>query len=141
MNRLHLKIITPEKMAFEEEDIEAVSVPTSEGEITLLPHHIPLVARVVPGEIMVKKANHKNFLVITTGFLQIDANGQVVILADYAIRSEEIEIAKVNEAKKKAEETLKEKASTRDFAIAEAELRRTLLELKVAQRRRTSGRM
>ena len=134
-----MKIVTPEQLILEQEDLDSITVPTADGEITLLPHHIPLVSQITPGEIILRKEGRENSLVTTNGFLKIDPQGYVTILADYAIRSEEIEIAKVEEAKRKAEEAMKEKVSERDFAIAEAELRRTLLELKVAQKRRAGG--
>lgn len=136
MNSLSLKIVSPEKLVLEELDLESVTLPTEEGEITILPGHIPLVSSIVPGEIVARKKNKDMSLITTKGFLRLDKNGQIFVLSDYAIRSEDVEIAKVEEAKKKAEREMKEKLSDRDFVIAEAELRKTLLELKVAQRRK-----
>jgi len=136
MSPLNLKIITPEKLVYQEEEFESVTIPTESGEITILPGHIPLITKVSPGEIIVRKKGKEQALVTTNGFLNLDKSGDILILADYAIRSEEVEIAKVQEAKRKAEEAMREKKSERDFILAEAELRRTLLELKVAQRRK-----
>ncbi len=137
MANLKIKVITPEKITFEDQDITSVTLPTAEGEITVLPNHIPLVTQLAPGEIRIKKAGKETSLVATQGFIKITAEGEITVLADYAIRSEEIEVAKVQEAKKKAEEAMKEKSSEKDFAIAEAELRRTLLELRVSQKRKS----
>jgi len=139
MTGLNLKIITPEKKVFEDGEINSASFPTTMGQITILPGHIPLVTKLVAGEITVRSGQKAYSLVTTEGLLKLDTLGNIVVLADYAIRSEEIEIAKVQEAKRKAEEAMKEKTSERDFAIAEAELRRTLLELKVSQKRKTSS--
>lgn len=136
MNSLSLRIVTPEKQVYEGSELASVSLPTQQGQITILPNHIPLVSNIVPGEIIVKKSGKEQSLVTTKGFMRLNKKGEISVLSDYAIRSEDVEIAKVEEAKKKAEEMLKEKKSQRDFAIAEAELRRTLLELRVAKKRK-----
>ncbi|OGM21428.1 ATP synthase F1 subunit epsilon [Candidatus Woesebacteria bacterium RIFCSPLOWO2_01_FULL_37_19] len=136
MSKLAISIVTPEKIIYEEQGIDSISLPTTQGEITILPKHIPLIAKVTPGEIVIRKDSKETSLVTTQGFLKLDSDGSASILADYAIRSEEVEIAKVLEAKKKAEESMKAKRTEKEFAIAEADLRRTLIELKVAQKRR-----
>jgi F-type H+-transporting ATPase subunit epsilon len=134
---LSLKIATPEKLVYEEKELDSVTVPTSEGEITVLPNHIPLVVKVSPGEVVTRKKGTEHILVTMQGFMHLDREGNMVILSDYAIRSEDVELAKVEAAKKKAEATMKEKVSQKDFAIAEAELRKTVLELRVASKRRS----
>lgn len=136
MTGLSLKIITPTKSVFEEDGIDSVTLPSVDGELTILPNHIPLVCKVVHGEITVRKSGKDQSLVTTEGFLKLNKKGEMLLLADYAVRSEEIEIEKVRLAKEKAEKAMKEKVSEKDFAIAEAELRRTLLELKISQKRR-----
>lgn len=136
-SKLKLKIITPVKVALVDEDISSVTVPTSEGQITVLPGHIPLMTKVSPGELVLVKNGKENSFVVTEGFLKLDKDGLLTVLSDYAIRSEEIEVAKLEAARKKAEEAMKQKSSERDFVIAEAELRRTLLELRVTQKRRS----
>lgn len=138
---MHLQIITPEKIVFDEE-IEEIVVPTLSGEIAILPHHIDLLTQIVPGEMAIRHNNKTQHLAITGGFLQI-TNNSVSILADYAVRSEEINTQKALEAQKRAEELLKKKEegiSEKDFAIAQADIRRAVLELKVAKKRHSSGR-
>lgn len=134
MNKLHLEIITPEGVIFTD-DVSEVVVPGSEGELGILSGHIALFAKLKPGEIMVKKGMETYFLAVTGGFLEV-LNDNVNILADYAVRAESIEIAKVEEAKKRAEKLLEEKKDVIDATIAQAELQRTILELKVARRRK-----
>lgn len=134
---LSLKIATPEKLVYEEKELDSVTMPTSEGEITVLPNHIPLVVKIAPGEVVAKRKGIEHSLVTMQGFMHLDVEGNIVILSDYAIRSEDVELAKVEEAKKKAEVAMREKVSQKDFAIAEAELRKTVLELKTANKRRT----
>jgi len=132
-----LKIVTPEKVTFEGE-IDEVIVPTVTGEIAILPHHVDLLSQVSEGEITIKIKGKEQHVAVTSGFLQI-SNDTVTLLADYAVRSEEINTQKALEAQKRAEETLKKKAETlneRDLALAQSEMRRAILELKVAHRRR-----
>lgn len=134
MDKLHLEIVTPEKLLYEA-DIDMVVVPGSEGELGLLPHHIPIFTKIKPGEIKIKNEGKVEYLAVTGGFLDF-SNKKATILADYAVHSDEIEIEAVREAKKRAEEAMKEKKSETDFAFAEAELRKAILQLKVAERRK-----
>lgn len=129
MNLL-LEIITPEKIVYKD-DADEVIIPTANGEIAVLPNHIGLVARIVEGELIVKKANSQNSIAITEGFLEVK-NNQITILANYAVKAENINVAKAEEAKKQAEHLMEEKTTDRDFRIAEGELRRAMLELKIA---------
>ncbi len=121
---LQLDIITPEKSVYSD-TIDALVIPTTSGEITILPNHIPLVSQVASGEIIVKKKDKEQRIAITGGFLEISNN-----------KSEEIELAKAEEAKKRAEKMVAEKIGKEDFAEAEAQLRKSLLELRVATKRK-----
>lgn len=134
---MHLELITPEKVVFKEEIDEAV-VQTSDGEIAILPNHINLVTTLVPGEMIIKVKGRKEYLAVTGGFLEVSKN-KISILADYAVRAEHIEAQKALEAQKRAEAVLKKSSegiSERDLAIVQGELRKSLLELKVAERRK-----
>lgn len=135
--KLSLEVITPQKVVLKDEADEIIA-PTTTGQIAILPNHIGLLTKIEPGELIIKKGNTREFFAITGGVLEVSQN-KVTVLADYAVRSEEIEIAKAIEAQKRAEQLMKqakEKESERDFAIAETELRRAILELKVAHKRR-----
>lgn len=134
---MQLQIITPEKTTFDGE-IDELIVPTVNGELAILPMHVDLLSQVVPGEITVKQKGKEHHIAVTGGFLQI-TSGAITLLADYAIKSEEIDAKKALEAQKRAEETLKKKdesISERDFAIAQADMRKAILELKVSRKRR-----
>lgn len=134
---IHLQIITPEKVIYSN-DVDEVTAPTTEGHITVLPNHVGLFTRVEPGELVVRKDGKPEFLAITGGFLEVSKK-EVTILADYAVKSEEIELEKAIEAQKRAAQLLKEageKTSQRDLALAEGEMRKAILELKVANRRK-----
>ncbi|PIY94781.1 MAG: ATP synthase F1 subunit epsilon [Candidatus Levybacteria bacterium CG_4_10_14_0_8_um_filter_35_23] len=130
---LHLEIITPEKIVYKD-DVSEVTVKTDNGQISILPGHVNLLTKVLPCEMIVKKDNQEHFLAITGGFLEIN-NNNLNLLADYAIRAEDIEIAKIQEAQKKAENMIKDKASEKEFRVAEAELQKALLQLHVASKR------
>lgn len=129
---LQLDIITPLKTVLKEE-VEEIIIPTENGEITILPHHVSLVTRIKPGEMTIKRNQKSTFFAITGGFLEIN-NNKVTILADYAVRAEDIEVAKAKEALERAENLMKEKDSGKNFITAEADLRKALLELHVARR-------
>lgn len=134
---MQLKVITPDKTVVTE-DIEEITVNTPGGQIGILPHHMPLVTAVTPGEMILKIKGKIQHYAVTGGFMEVNRDG-VTILADYAIHSEEIEVEKAMAAKKRAEEILKKKEegiSERDFAVAQSDLRRAVLELHVANRRR-----
>lgn len=128
--KLQLEVITPTKVVLSEE-IDEITINTATGEISILPNHIDLLTKLVPGEMIVKTGSKTQVFAVTGGFLEI-SNNKVSILADYAVRAADIEIAKVKEAKERAEQVMKDKESNKNYVIAEADLRRALLELKVA---------
>ena len=133
----NFEIISPEKVVYKE-DVEEVIVPTTSGQLTILPNHAALMSKVSSGEVIVKRNGKEYYMAITGGFLDVNSNN-VSILANYAVRSEEIEVGKAIEAQKRAEKIMKEsgeKVSKKDFALAQAEFLRSILELKVSSRRR-----
>ena len=132
--KLTLSILTPQAQVYSGEADEVV-VPTVNGEIGILPNHVSLLTQILPGELRVKSGGKTNFFAIMGGYLEVN-NNQVNVLGDYAVRAEDIEVAKAEQAKNKAEKLKSEKVSQQDMAIIEADLRRSLLELKVANRRR-----
>lgn len=134
---MRLEIITPEKVVFDDE-VDEVIAPTPNGQIAILPHHISLLTEISPDELIIKSKGKEHFLAITGGFLRVQKD-VITILSDYAIRAEHIEVEKALQAQKRAEEILKKKeehASLEDFSVVQGELRKSLLELKVAHRRR-----
>lgn len=131
---LSFEIITPEKTVYKDE-IDELLIPTPDGEIGVLSGHIALVTKVSPGELTVKKKKDTTHIAVTGGYAQVQ-NNTITILADYAIRSDDIELMKAEEAKERAEKKMKEKVSDRDYALAESELQRSLLEIKIGKRRK-----
>lgn len=134
--KLTLQVITQEEHLLTE-IVDAVTAPAIEGEVTILPHHISLFTKLEAGELVYQKAGHKISYVVSGGFMEVAGGNTVTILADSAINSERINIAKAEEAKKRAEELLKEKTSQRELLLAEADLRRAIMELKVARKKKS----
>lgn len=135
--KINLQVITPEKVVLSE-DVDQVSIPTTRGEITVLPHHVNLVTPVAEGELIIKNNSRTEYFAVAGGFLEI-AHNIATVLADYAVHSDEINMEKALEAQKRAEEMLKkakENASDRDLALAETQMRRAILQLKVSGRRK-----
>ncbi len=138
---MQLKVITPEKVIFDDQADELI-LPTVNGEIAVLPQHVDLLTQIAPGEMIIKTKGKNHHVAVTGGFLQVD-KGSLTVLAEYAIRSDEIDAKKAQEAQKRAEEILKnvEKVGERDFAIAQMDIRRAVLELKVARKRRPNSQL
>ncbi len=133
---LHLQIITPEKIVFDDE-VDQVALPTEGGQITILPHHVGLVTTIEPGELIFKKHQKLSHLAAGFGFAQVGKDS-VKVLVDLAAPEEEIQEKAVEEAKKQAEEALKQKQmlSEEEYATAAANLQKALTQLKVKRRHR-----
>jgi F-type H+-transporting ATPase subunit epsilon len=134
MAKLTFEIITGERIVYEASDVDMVVAPGAEGAIGILPQHAPLVSLLQPGELRVKKGGDEVSLVVSGGFLEV-AGDRVLVLADAAERSEEIDLARAEEARRRAQERLASRQADLDLAQAEAALRRSLIRLRVARRR------
>jgi len=132
--KLHLEVITQEGAVFKGE-VDLLMAPGHQGQIGILPGHIQLLTKLQPGELFILTGPSISILAVSGGLLDVHDN-QVTVMADSAIRADEINIAKVEQAKKRAENTLKEKLSQKEFTVASSDLRRAVLELKVAQKRK-----
>jgi F-type H+-transporting ATPase subunit epsilon len=129
-----LEIVTAERMVYSD-DVNALVAWGVEGQLGILPHHAPLMTMLQPGDLLIRKDKEEEYLAISGGFLEVRPD-KVIILADACERVEEIDIARAEEAKRRAQETLKAAPLTVDSAAAEAALRRSLARLKVAERKR-----
>lgn len=139
MELFDLEVITQETVMFQD-SAESVTAPASEGEVTILAHHAPFFSKINPGQITIRKSGKETELVIGEGFIDVSSENKVTILADRAVRIEEIDMRKAEEAKRKAEEMLeqKDKLSRTEVLRAEASLRKAVLEIKATHRRRKS---
>ena len=134
MATFKLEIVTAERMIFSDE-VTAVIAWGVEGQLGILPHHAPLMTMLQPGDLMIRKDKEEEYVVISGGFLEVRPD-KVIVLADACERADEIDIARAEEAKKRAQETMKAGPLAADAAVAEAALRRSLARLKVAEKRR-----
>ncbi|PIP28191.1 MAG: ATP synthase F1 subunit epsilon [Candidatus Moranbacteria bacterium CG23_combo_of_CG06-09_8_20_14_all_35_22] len=100
--QIKFKIVTPEKTVFEDV-VDQATLPTTDGEITILPNHRSYIANLKAGELMLKKGEEEILLSISGGFIEFHEN-ELIILADTAERAEEIDLARAEEGRKKAEE-------------------------------------
>lgn len=132
------KIVTPERLVFEE-TVDAVVLPTAEGEITILPHHIPLVTLLKAGVVRIKKGSEETPLAVSGGVIEVDGT-TVTVLADSAERASELEEEKIEKARQAAQVLMSERRGDAEgFAEAQAMLERELARLKVARMRRRSS--
>ncbi|MBI2021724.1 ATP synthase F1 subunit epsilon [Candidatus Daviesbacteria bacterium] len=134
MADLHLKLVTPEKEIFDE-TVDQVNISTEQGEIGILPHHANLLAKVVPGELRIKKGGKVDVLAVGEGFLQV-SNNILTVMADLAEKAEEIDERAAEEAKKRAEAALEQKLSGEEYAETLAILEKSLARLRVKRRHR-----
>lgn len=126
MANFHLKIISPKRILFEEEATE-ITVPTLEGEITILAKHEPMVAQLSMGGLVVRDGKKEHVVAVYGGFIHIEENGEVVVLADSAQHLYEIDEELTKEAIKKAESAVaKARASREAFATSEGGLSHSL---------------
>jgi len=117
------------------DDVDVVIAPGVEGQLGILPNHASLLTMLQPGELVVRKEGEETEMFVSGGFLEVMQN-RVTLLADVAERAEEIDIARAEEAKRRAEEQIKQAPPEMDLAVAEAALRRALARIKIAERRR-----
>ncbi len=133
-DKLHFQITTPEKTVFSD-TVDEVILPTPMGEIGILPHHVPLVSLVKPGEIRIKKGSDTSYLAVSGGFIQVHPD-KVVVLADTAERAEDIDEMRAEQARARAQRMMEEKRSDSvDFAAVAAKIEKELARLRVARRR------
>lgn len=137
MPKLKFEIVTAERVVYSDE-VDIVVAPGTEGQLGILPNHAALMTMLQPGELLVRKAGEETVMAVTGGFLEVFEN-RVTVLADTAERAEEIDMARAEAARKRAEERLKVRAPDTDLARAQAALLRALARLKVAERRRRRG--
>jgi F-type H+-transporting ATPase subunit epsilon len=131
---LKLEIVTPEAKTYSE-DVDMVTLPGVEGEMGIYPQHVPLLTQVSAGEVIVRKGGQDYFLAIGEGFVEITGE-RVAILTDMAIRAENIDEAKAEEARKRAEARLSEKLDDEEAAMVSAALAHSLAQLNVKRRQR-----
>jgi F-type H+-transporting ATPase subunit epsilon len=139
MARIRCEIVTAERTVFEDE-VDMVVAPGIEGQLGILPHHAPLMTALTYGELVLHREGQEDeFIAIGGGFLEVGPR-HVTILADSAERADEIDEERAAEARRRAQEVMaQKKREDVDLARAEAALRRSMIRLKVARRKRRYG--
>lgn len=133
MAKLNLTIVSQEK-ALISTQADSVTVPTSEGEITVLPGHIPLFTQLETGELIYRSGKEENSFVVTKGFMDIGPDNTIVVMADTAVEARNISMQKAEAAMAAAEKTMQTSTDRRELLLAEASLKQAMWEIKVAQK-------
>ena len=131
---LRLEILTPERAVYDD-DVDMVIAPGSEGYLGILPHHAPLLTALGRGEFRVKKGGVEEVLAVFGGFMDVRGD-RVTVLTDVAEQADEIDEAQAQAARDAAEPQLATATSPAEEARARASLERSLVRLRVTQRRR-----
>jgi F-type H+-transporting ATPase subunit epsilon len=134
---IQLEIVSPERRAFTDE-VDMVVVPGIDGELGILPNHTRLITALGTGELRIKKGGTEQSLLISGGFVEVRPD-KVVVMADLAEHSDEIDEARAAEARKRAEAALEEARDPVDIARVRAALQTALMRERIATRRRTRG--
>jgi len=133
---LHLVIITPDQTVYDGE-IDSVSLPTADGEITVLPHHVPIITTIVPGPVIVRSGKDEKVFAVSRGVIEIDQTS-VRVLSDIADRADDLEESAIEKARINAEKLMTEKRQdATEFAEATAILDRELARLRTVRRHRS----
>ncbi len=133
MARLQLTIVSQEKELIST-GVDRLTVPGSEGELTILPGHLPLVTRLVPGVIEYEADQKVQDFAVSRGFLTVSADNEAIVMVDSAVDAREVSLAKAEAAVKRAQEAVTISEDRRERLKAEAELRFALLQLNLAER-------
>jgi F-type H+-transporting ATPase subunit epsilon len=135
MATLRLEIVTPEAKAYSE-DVDMVTIPGSEGELGILPQHVPLLTAIKPGELRVLKNGKETFLAVGEGFVEVTQE-RVIVLTDMALEDTQIDEAAAQAAFEKAQEALKaQRLSDEEHATVQASLEKSIAQLMIKRRKR-----
>ena len=136
MNTIHVDVVSAEESIFSGE-AEFVALPGESGELGILPQHTPLITRIRPGAVRIKLAGQaeEEFVFVAGGILEVQPN-RVTVLADTAIRGHDLDEAKAEEARKRAEEALHNRDADIDYAKAQAELANAMAQIAAIRKLR-----
>ncbi|MBE2205865.1 MAG: ATP synthase F1 subunit epsilon [Chthoniobacterales bacterium] len=131
---LHLEIVTPEQKTYSD-DVDSVVIPGVEGELGVLPQHVPLMTQLLPGELRVIKGGEELRLAVGEGFVEITAE-KVAVLTDMAVKESDIDESAAEAAIRRAEEAMKDnKLGDEEYATVKASLQKSLALVRVKRRR------
>ena len=131
---IHLEIVTAERTILSD-DVDQINAPGAAGRMGILPRHEPLLTTLIPGELTIVKNGERTPFAVSGGFMEVLPD-RVTILADTAERADEIDEARADAARRRAEDMMRERHNEQDSVMAEAQLRRAMVRLRVARLRR-----
>ena len=131
---LRLEIITPTGVVYAQH-VELVTLPAAGGQIGIYAHHVPLLTRIVPGEIIIRRNGAQEFLAVGQGLVEVTSE-RVEIVTDMAVTVKDIDEARVEEARQRALARLRDKTSDEEVATINASIARSLAQLRVKRRHR-----
>lgn len=134
MSKINLKIVTPERIVYEE-IVDQATVPVTDGEVTILPKHRSYIASLKAGEVMVRMGSEEHSIAVAGGFLEF-ADNELIVLADEAVREDEIDLQKAEEARKRAEDLKSQVIRTDEveYARIAVALEMELAKIRVAKK-------
>jgi F-type H+-transporting ATPase subunit epsilon len=135
MAKLDVEIVTGERIVFQESDVDMVVAPGADGMLGILPKHAPLISTLAQGELRIKKGGREHSIVIFGGFIEVTPV-KVIILADSAERIEELDLSRAEDARRRAEEAIRNRGETVEIEEAMAALRRANLRLNIGRKQR-----
>jgi F-type H+-transporting ATPase subunit epsilon len=137
--KIKFKIVTPERTLFEQE-VDQITLPVVDGEVTIMPDHRSYIAALKAGEIMFKVDGKETLLVVSSGFIEFN-NNALVVLADTAESAEEIDLTRAEEARKRAEQIKHEKVTMNEmeYARVAAAIEKEMARIRVAKKHHSRG--
>lgn len=133
MAKLRFELVSPERVVYSDEGVDMVIAPGADGELGILPKHTPLLTALGIGELRLRKGEEEESFAVHGGFLEVLGN-RVIVMADVAEQADEIDLARSEEARERAERRYRDRPEGLDMARLQAALRRSRVRLKVARR-------
>lgn len=131
---IKLKIVTPDRILIDQEATEVV-VPTKDGQITILPNHSNLISEITHGDIIIRNGKEEKITLIYGGFIEVAKDSNIIVLADNAEHLHEVNEKEAEEARRRAEQAIKESRDDKErFADAQAALAKSLTQLKILKK-------
>lgn len=135
--QLKLSVVSQEREMLST-DIDSLTAQTTQGEVTILPGHIPLFAQLETGVLVYRQGKDEHSMIVSKGFLDVAPNNEIVVMVDTAVAARDISEQKAQQAIAAARETMLNSDDKQELIMAEASLRRAMLELKVAQKSKSN---
>lgn len=136
--KLKLTVVSQERQLLTAE-VDSITAPGSEGELTVLPSHVPVFTQLQAGILTFRQGKDTTQIVVSKGFLDVAPNNEVTVMVDTAVHARDISLERAEQAIKAAQETMTSTQDRRELLLAEASLKQALLEVKVARSTKKAG--